>query len=99
MTRKRRESVEETMERLRLLSAECSDAGLEETDESQVEQAPAKSQARKEYCAECHMSFGLAEPRVALDSTRVAHEDCYVKILRRQQERLNHIMVFSRHIH
>ena len=99
MFRKRRNNGEDTLERLRLLSAECSDAGLEEADESQVVEAPAESQARKEYCAECHISFGSAEPRVALDRTHVAHEDCYVKILRRQQERSNRITAFTRHIH
>lgn len=35
----------------------------------------------KEFCCKCHMSFGSAEPRVAIDMTRVMHEDCYLKHL------------------
>lgn len=38
----------------------------------------------KHYCCECNISFGLAEPRVAM-TNGVAHEDCYVKSLRKQQ--------------
>ena len=99
MSRKpRREDVEEMFERLRLASCECSGAGLEETEESEVEQKTATN-TKKEFCAECHMSFGSAEPRVALDQARVVHEDCYVKILHKQRERANRITAFSRHIH
>lgn len=96
MFRKRREDPNEMLERLRLVSAECSGDGLEETDAREVEQAAPQ---RKEYCDECHLAFGLAEKRVALDRTRVAHEDCYVKILRRQQERANRITAFTRTVH
>jgi hypothetical protein len=47
--------------------------------------------ATKEFCAKCHMTFGSAEPRVAIDRTRVMHEDCYVKHLRDLSQRDNRI--------
>lgn len=83
----RRNDVEATMERLRLVSCECSSLGLEEEDASEVVQTPAAVKAVRDYCCECHMSFGLAEKRFAVAVGKVAHEDCYVKIERRKRER------------
>lgn len=99
---RRRISLEEFFERLRETSAECSDIGLEETEESQVEQATnAKRRSSaingvKEYCAECNTSFGSAEVRVAVDDRRVMHEDCYVKHL---AKKANPYLPASRRIH
>lgn len=98
MFRKRRVNGEELLERLRSVSAECSDAGLEETDAGEVEQAAPRATA-KEYCEECHLSFGLAEKRVAFDKDKVAHEDCYMKILRRELDRANRIHGIKSHVH
>lgn len=31
----------------------------------------------KTYCCKCHTAFSLAETRVAIDSLREMHENCY----------------------
>lgn len=52
---RRRESVEETMERLRLISCECSGLGLEEEDAGEVEQASTAKEGTMtvRICPEC----------------------------------------------
>lgn len=47
--------------------------------------AKCQQPAKKEYCSECHISFGLAETRVAIDRTRVVHEDCFKKLVARME--------------
>lgn len=79
--------VEDTLERLRLLSAECSSAGVEEEDASEVVQTTASTAAKKDYCAECHLSFGLAEKRVPVHGG-VVHTDCHEKIQHRDRQRM-----------
>lgn len=39
---------------------------------------------KKSYCAECHISFGLAETRVATPQGDV-HQDCYTKVFARSR--------------
>lgn len=88
---RRRISIEEMFERLRLASSECSGLGLEEMEESQMEQASAVT--TKEYCCyrRCNLAFGLAEKRVATGPGQVMHEDCYVKHLRDEHNRAQRI--------
>ena len=52
---RRRETIEETMERLRLISCECSGLGLEEEDEGQVEQATSAKEGTMtvRMCSDC----------------------------------------------
>lgn len=88
---RRRESVEELFERLRMASAECSGDGLEETEEIEMVQTSAVSTAPREYCCRCNIGFGLAERRVAVALGQVAHEDCYEKILGDEQRRQQRI--------
>lgn len=97
MSSLRRRHVEETLERLRLASPECSGLADEEEEESKVEQATSANPKKKEYCCKCNMTFGLAEKRVAIDSKRVMHEDCYEKHLHelaQRTERLNRIRTY-----
>lgn len=34
------------------------------------------------YCCECNISFGSAEPRIAIGQKGVAHKDCYERHVR-----------------
>lgn len=43
------------------------------------------------FCCKCHLSFGLAEKRVAIDTMRVMHEHCYQQHLRDLQTRSTRI--------
>ncbi len=55
---------------------------------------PNGTEQAKEFCCKCHMSFGTAEPRVAIDQKRVMHEDCYVKHLHHLSLRTQRITRF-----
>ena len=55
--------------------------------------------AVKEICCKCHLTFGSAEPRVAIDSKRVMHEDCYGRHLHELSNRQQRVASFSRHVH
>lgn len=81
--------VEDTLERLRSLSAECSDAGLEEEASSEVEQTSTarRAQDQKVFCCECNLSFGLAEKRLPIEGKGVAHADCHAKFEHRERQR------------
>lgn len=94
--------VEDSLDRLRSLSAECSGAGIEEEDARQVEQTASTrpAQDQKVYCCECHLSFGLAEPKVPVVGQGVAHRDCHEKIVRREQQRIARFDAFlTRTVH
>lgn len=45
-------------------------------------------EAPKEYCCHksCNLSFGSAEPRVAVGLGKVMHKHCYVKHLRESRK-------------
>lgn len=92
------DEITETFERLRFASAECSGLEFEEEEKSEMDQATTAT-PKKEYCGKCHMSFGSAEKRVAIDRKTVMHEDCYVKHLHELQQRSNRISAFLRHVH
>lgn len=92
---RRRENIDAFIERLRLASSECSGLGLEETEEGEVEQTASASIAPREYCERCHISFGLAEKRVAVALGKVMHEDCYAKHLNDEHTRSSRIHAFT----
>lgn len=54
---------------------------------------------KKDICCKCNLTFGLAEKRVAIDPTRVMHEDCYEKHLHDLAARAERIQVYARNVH
>lgn len=81
-----------TVEELRLASPECYRFEDEEKEEGEMVQKASV----KDVCCKCNLTFGLAEKRVAIDSKRVMHEDCYAKHLGELSERSRRIDSFRR---